>query len=274
MPRKPLSIKYPFLSPHIQTLRTTVKSIQYLQPRFKTIQDERKANFRIYKHKSLLRKRLGDSDPHLQESKIKNLALATEAFNNQQILPNQTFSFWKNLGPPKYNRGFVDGMLIDAGKVVVGPGGGLCQIANLLYWIGLHSNLKVVEHHHHMLDIFPDSVRVLPFGSGAGILYNYGDLQFYNPTNEIFTFKTWLDDEFLHGELYSNVRHLQTYSVTEEDHYFYEKNGQTRRTNKLYKVIMVREGGSFISKQLITHNDSEVLYEIDKNKVHFRHFED
>ena len=46
-------------------------------------------------------------------------------------------------------------------------GGGLCQLANLLYWMALHTPLAVVERHHHSFDPFPDENRTLPSGRAA-----------------------------------------------------------------------------------------------------------
>jgi vancomycin resistance protein VanW len=63
------------------------------------------------------------------------------------------------------------------GEARLGIGGGLCQIANLLKWLAIHSPLTVTERHHHSFEPFLDDRRVLPFGSGATIFYNYGDFQ-------------------------------------------------------------------------------------------------
>lgn len=178
--KRPLSKYYPFLKDPIRRIKILAKSFDYLLPTYKLSKlrnDDFRILFRIKSHKSLLRRKLGDSDPILQEQKVKNLAIGAKKFNNLIIKPNKTFSFWKELGEPNYKRGFVDGMIIDNGAVTIGVGGGLCQLANLFYWLFLHAPVEIKEHHHHMLDIFPDSGRILPFGSGAGVLYNYGDLQ-------------------------------------------------------------------------------------------------
>ena len=75
-------------------------------------------------------------------------------------------------------------MQLSQGKVTVGVGGGLCPLANLIHWMGLHSPLQLTERHHHSFDPFPDEGRVLPFGSGASLFYNYVDLRFRNPTDQ------------------------------------------------------------------------------------------
>ena len=72
--------------------------------------------------------------------------------------------------------------MLSHGEVRVGTGGGLCQLANMLYWLALHTPLVIKERHHHSFDLFPDDRRVIPFGTGTSVFYNYVDLQFYNPT--------------------------------------------------------------------------------------------
>ncbi|HQU85666.1 MAG TPA: VanW family protein, partial [Pyrinomonadaceae bacterium] len=139
--------------------------------------------FSCKKHQSLLRRRLGNSAPELQENKIQNLKIACPTIDGILIKPRQTFSFWKQLGEATAEKGYVEGMQLSRGEVVRGVGGGLCQLANLLYWMALHTPLEIVERHHHSFDPFPDENRTLPFGSGAGVFYNYIDLRFFNPTD-------------------------------------------------------------------------------------------
>jgi len=38
--------------------------------------------------------------------------------------------------------------------------------------------IKRIERHHHSFDPFLDTGRVLPFASGAIVMYNYRDLRF------------------------------------------------------------------------------------------------
>jgi vancomycin resistance protein VanW len=80
--------------------------------------------------------------------------------------------------------------------------------------LALHSPLEIKERHHHSFDPFPDENRVLPFGRGASIFYNYVDLRFINPTqhNEIWrrvidkrTGKTLEEQLMIHN--YSEVKY-------------------------------------------------------------------
>ncbi len=91
--------------------------------------------FSCTKHQSLLRRRLGNSDPQLQENKIDNLKIACPPIDGIIIRPGETFSFWKCVGEATAAKGYVEGMQLSRGLVVRGIGGGLCQLSNLLYWM-------------------------------------------------------------------------------------------------------------------------------------------
>ena len=65
----------------------------------------------------------------------------------------------------------------------------------------LHSPLTVVERSEHSFDPFPDKARVLPWGVGCSIVWNYVDLVVRNDTDITFQLHTWLDDRHLRGEL-------------------------------------------------------------------------
>ena len=107
------------------------------------------------------------------------------------------------------------GMELSFGKARPGIGGGICQIANLLNWLILHSPLTIVEKSQHSFDPFPDEGRVLPFGSGAAIFYNYIDYQFTNNTNKTFQINIWFTETNIEGELRCNeavsYTHLDVY---------------------------------------------------------------
>jgi vancomycin resistance protein VanW len=114
--------------------------------------------FTCKKHQSLLRRRLGNSDPQLQENKVENLKIACPTIDGILIKPGQTFSFWRQLGEATAEKGYCEGMQLSRGEVVRGVGGGLCQLANLLYWMALHTPLEIVERHHHSFDLFRTNI--------------------------------------------------------------------------------------------------------------------
>jgi vancomycin resistance protein VanW len=218
--------------------------------------------YKAMSHRSLLLRKLGNADMRLQVNKIQNLKLAAECINGIIIKPGETFSLWSLVGRPTVKRGFVPGMLLSQGEVIEGVGGGLCQMANLLYWMALHSPLTVTERYRHSYDVFPDSGRVLPFGSGATIFYNYVDLAFRNDTNETWQIMVSVGESHLEGEIRSLHPWPLSYKIVEKGHGFYrDDNEKWRRKNELYKRTFDKTTGNLLSEELVVQNDSMVLYD-------------
>lgn len=223
--------------------------------------------FSCKRHQSLLRRKLGNSDPQLQENKIKNLKIACPTIDGILIKPCETFSFWQQLGEATAEKGYQEGMQLSRGEVVRGVGGGLCQLANLLYWMTLHTPLEIVERHHHSFDPFPDENRTLPFGSGAGVFYNYIDLRFHNPTNLTFQIKVWLTENHLKGAIFSDKETPHSYHVFEKNHRFIQKDGKNYRENEIWREIIDRKTGNKLNEELLVKNFAEVKYELNVDCV-------
>ncbi|MEO4053894.1 VanW family protein [Solibacillus sp. CAU 1738] len=214
------------------------------------------------KHQSLLRRKLGDSDPKLQENKITNLKIASRKIDGIIIQPGEIFSFWCLVGKTTKSKGYIEGMQLSMGEVKTGVGGGICQLANLLYWLILHTPLEVIERHHHSFDPFPDEGRVLPFGSGASVFYNYVDLRFRNPTNQPFQIRVWVTDKHLKGAVYTNEDWPFSYHIEERNHAFIRGGEKNFRQNEIWRKVIDKRTGDCIGESLLIKNFSEVKYEI------------
>ena len=230
--------------------------------RFASEVNSENLSFTCKKHQSLLRRRLGYADPQLQENKVENLKIACPTIDGILIKPHQTFSFWRQIGEATQDKGYCEGMQLSQGEVVRGVGGGLCQLANLLYWMALHTPLEIAERHHHSFDPFPDENRVLPFGSGAGVFYNYIDLRFYNPTDLTYQIRLWLTDEHLKGAVYSDRETPYSYHVVEKNHRFLTENGKNFRENEIWREVVDRRTGNRVAEEMLVKNHAEVKYEL------------
>lgn len=230
----------------------------------KTYASERtneKLAFRIKKHQSVLLKKLGDSDRQLQVNKVTNLKIATKQIDGILIRPGDTFSFCKLVGLPAKRKGYLPGMELTFGEARAGIGGGICQISNLIHWLVMHSPLTVTERYHHSFDPFPDDGRVLPFGSGATVFYNYRDYQFTNHTQHTFQINLWFTEKCLEGELRIDTELDYAYHVTEKDHQFLKIDGQFYRKNKIWRdKILKFKSGQIVETELITKNFARVTY--------------
>lgn len=219
-----------------------------------------KLSFVCMKHKSVLRRVLGNSDPMLQENKINNLRIALLSVNGVTIQSGETFSFWKLIGKTTKDKGYIEGLMLSNGEVRTGIGGGLCQLANMLFWLALHTPLRIKERHHHSFDIFPDDRRMIPFGVGTSVFYNYVDLQFYNPTNYTFQFNLSLTDDFLEGSISSDKELNYLYKVDERKHTFYQKENKWYRGNEIWRLVLSKEDQALVNEELIIINNAEVKY--------------
>ena len=94
----------------------------------------------VYHHNSLIRRKLGNVDVHLQENKAVSLGIAAPLVNSVVIHPGETFSFWKLVGSCTEAKGYREGLVINHGRADSGIGGGLCQFTNLLHWMVCTAN--------------------------------------------------------------------------------------------------------------------------------------
>ncbi len=192
-------------------------------------------NHLVREHRSPLSRNLKGVDPILFKNKKTNLEIAIQGLKGMTIEPGEVFSFWKYAGKPSARRGFLPGLGIQTGRGVASVGGGLCQLSNSLHWLALHSDLKVIERHHHSLDLFPDDARQVPFGTGATLLYNYKDFRLKNLTDNSYRFDFELNDHQLIVKLLASSPLPHRYEVLERDHEFLERAEGLFRKNRIVR---------------------------------------
>ena len=218
----------------------------------------------IYKHNSLIRRRLGNVNMQLQENKATNLALAVTHIDGLLIRPGETFSVWKLIGRTTKRKGYKEGLTIAKGQPSQGIGGGMCQLSNLIHWMVLHSDLTITEHHHHDgLDLFPDFGRQIPFGTGTSISYNYIDYRVKNETDNTYQLRLKVDDEYLCGELRAQEPLPHTFHIHAENQNFVREGDIVYRNGQVFRDIIDRNTGQCVDSQLIRTNHARVMYDIN-----------
>ena len=213
-----------------------------------------------FRHQSLILRPLRGVDLQLQHNKRRNLELAIARMEGVVIRPGETFSVWKLVGRPTRRKGYLDGLVLKQGTISQGPGGGLCQLGNLLFWIAGHSPLTITERWRHGFDVFPDVNRSIPFGAGATLAYNYIDLQLTNHTPYCFRIQLWLDDTHLQGELLCDTDYPFTYSLEERHHRIKQQVwGGYSRHNQIVQIRRNRDGSCM--ETLLVENHALMMYE-------------
>ncbi|WP_370248755.1 VanW family protein [Nocardioides sp.] len=231
--------------------------------------EARRAAFgvRVARHGSLLRRDLDPAEMVWQENKVVNLGLAGARLDGVVIRPGETFSFNRLVGEATRRRGYLPGMRLSQGRAIVGVGGGLCQLANLVHWMVLHSPLTVVERSEHSFDTFPDRGRVLPWGVGVSIVYNYVDLVVRNDTEHTFHLTVGIDEPHLRGELRSDSPLPHSYRVHARHEEFLRYEGSVYRRNEIWRTVIDRVTGDVVGEELLKRNCARVVYEPDPARV-------
>lgn len=211
-------------------------------------------------HISIIMRKLYGVDMQLQKNKQTNLKIACKKVNGLIIKPSETFSFWKLIGKTDKKRGYKVGLVISKNEKSQGYGGGICQLANLIHYIVLHTPLEVTEKHHHSDALFPDAGRRVPFGTGTSVSYKSLDYRFKNTTNYNVQLKVWVDEENLYGEIRCNTPLDVRYKLVEEDNCYTCENGVYYRNSKVYRIKKDKKGNNE-EKELILDNHSKVLYD-------------
>ena len=216
----------------------------------------------IYKHKSLIRRQLGNVDMTLQENKAVNLSLAAPKISGVLIHPGETFSLWHLVGKTSPRKGYQEGLMIKQGKPGRGIGGGLCQLSNLIHWIVLHTPFEITEHHHHdNVDLFPDFGRQVPFGVGTSISYNYLDYRFKNTTSQAFQLIVYTDEKYLNAELRAEKPLTVKYHIESRKEHFALENGTWYRHGEVWKKCIDKATGNVIEEKLLKNNHAKVMYD-------------
>lgn len=264
MKKRKLFCEYGKVAYNISLFKECIKrNIKDMLHGNKFAKEKNKENFEyIWKGdaKILLRK-LHGVDMQLQINKVKNLQIASKKIDGLVINPGEVFSFWNIVGNPTRKKGYIEGLTISSGEFKKGIGGGLCQMANLIHYLVLHTPLEVVELHHHSDALFPDVKRRVPFGTGTSIVYKNLDYRFKNISNYPVQLRVWLDNTMLFGEIRCNKPLDKMYKLTEEDHHFScEDDGVFYRNSKVYRIIKDKNTKNIIDKELILNNHSKVMY--------------
>lgn len=216
----------------------------------------------IYDHKSLIRRTLGEVDPQLQENKATNLSIAAPKINNILIKPNEEFSFWNCVGSCTKEKGYLEGLYVYSNGMGQGIGGGLCQMSNLIHWMVLHTPLVITElHHHDQIDLFPDHGRVVPFGTGTSVAYNYVDYRFKNNTNHTYQLVLYTTDKYLCGELRCDSMLDVKYHIYTEDEHFKKENDGIYRYGKVMRKCIDKGTGLIKTIECIKENHAKIRYD-------------
>lgn len=131
------------------------------------------------------------------EARRHNIKLAGRTINFTLLMPGETFSFNQIVGEPTATKGYKEASIILRDEVVLGYGGGICQVSSTLYNAVLDAGLVVKERNTHSQE-----VDYVPAGQDAAVAYDYFDFQFINSQNSPLLIKVSTKERDLRIGLY------------------------------------------------------------------------
>ncbi len=217
----------------------------------------------LHSHSNGMIKRAPGIDLELQYNKAHNIALASRRMHGLVIHPGESFSFWHYVGKTSERNGFLRGRVIEGGRLVSGTGGGLCNLANTLHLLVMHSPLTITELHHHSDALAPDpGGKRVPYSAGTSVNYNFLDFRFRNDTDRPVQLCTWCDGETLHAELRTTKPFTTVYRIVEEDHHFTRSDsGAYYRVSRIYRETLDAATGEVLARELKWDNRSRVMFD-------------
>ena len=213
-----------------------------------------------FSHATPLLRKLRGEDMVLQQNKVTNLKLAASRLDGIILHPGETFSYWRLIGKPTRRKGYQEGMVLFLGHIGSDVGGGLCQLSNLIFWMTLHTSLTIVERYRHSHDVFPDSTRTQPFGSGATCAYPHRDLMIRNDTDQDFQLCLRVGETHLEGEWRAVTAPVCRYEIVERDARIDQASWDGYiRHNALFRLIY-NLSDQLLEEQFLFTNDAIMMY--------------
>lgn len=262
MPRKRITQIFPWLLPlRIKQRLFCFYTKMYLDGnRYSETKFETALPYQLFKTSCPLYNRETGFDMVYQENKVFNLKLAATTLDRIVIEPNETFSFWKLVRYADKAIPYKDGLTVIDGKLTTAPGGGICQMSNLLFWMFLHTPLTIVERHGHNVKDFPEPPSDAPMGVDATVSEGWLDLKVKNETEMSFQIRITFDKDHIIGRLLTDQNNGQFYEIINGKPLYYRKN------DKIYEEVDVKQRtiltttGDCISEKLLYRNKCEIGY--------------
>ncbi|GAA4113532.1 hypothetical protein GCM10022393_12600 [Aquimarina addita] len=171
-------------------------------------------------HKITIKQEIKKTDS--TENKIENIRIASEKINKITIKPGQLFSFWNIVGKASAANGFRKSRNIVQGVLQEDYGGGLCQLAGIIYHSALLTDLDILERFNHSLDLYTEDSRYTPLGADAAVVYGYKDLRILNTYSFAISFAFEITNESL------KVFLLSPENIHKKDVYFERESSNSR----------------------------------------------
>ncbi len=267
MNRKQITQLFPWLIPLRKWQR---KIFFYLgmrldRNRYSTVISQKQLPVEVFSSGCPMYNRDTGFDMIYQENKVHNLKLAAAAFDRMLIRPGETFSFSLATRHADRREPYRDGLTVIGGRLTTAPGGGMCQLSNLLFWVFLHSPLTVLERHGHSSKDFPEPPSDAPMGVDATLAEGWKDLKVRNDTDYTFQIHIAFDRENIFGYLYADRQDPLLYSVGNGPVSYHRRQGGIWEEVDVIQTLTDRESGQVQRDRLLYRNVCRIGYPLPED---------
>lgn len=189
------------------------------------------------------------------KERATNVELSAQAINGTILMPGESFSFNKTVGPRTRERGYKDAAIIVGNVYESGLGGGICQTSSTLHQAVVRAGIVPTQRRNHSL---PTSY--MPLGFDAVVAWGSLDYVFKNPYDFPILIDVSTTGRTLTVSIYGDVTKVdKTYSTVSEA---YES---VPYTTKKVKDNTLSKGKEVVTKNGVNGTKTKV-YIVTKDK--------
>lgn len=136
------------------------------------------------------------------QNRIYNMQKAANAIS-VIIKHNEEFNWFKIVGVANHKNGYMLAEVIKNGKMVLGYGGGICQVTTTLYQALLKTPLKILEKHSHSKNVI-----YIEKGKDATVSFPYKNFRFLNTTNNDIMIEANVKNGIMQVNIYKIINNI------------------------------------------------------------------
>lgn len=133
-----------------------------------------------------------------------NINLASRRLNDTILMPGETFSYLKVVGPYGASNGYLPAPIYLNGDTATANGGGVCQLASTLYNAQLRAGLETVSRRGHTF-----APNYVPKGLDATVYSTTTDYKFKNNNKYPIYIVSYIKGNYLTVDIWSNENALE-----------------------------------------------------------------
>lgn len=133
-----------------------------------------------------------------------NIVLASSRLNNTVVMPGETFSYLKVVGPYGASNGYLPAPIYLNSEVSTANGGGVCQLASTTYMAQLKAGLETVSRRNHTF-----APAYVPKGLDSTVYSTTTDYKFKNQYKYPIYIVSYVNGNYLTVDIWSNENELE-----------------------------------------------------------------